>query len=295
MIFVIGRCGGRRRGRFGWRHFPPELSNGVAGMFIILDPEIMIPFGKGIINHHFACTAVYPLINDEHVINPDAHAIIHRRMEAVEAGGKVELACPARRKIIYRDGRIRRPRPPVKANVRIVAHQSGRAREIAIGPIFSLPIRIGSADWGRCRQRHNRRWRRRCRHQDGRGNHRSLGEKICINACDPTYKSRIHTHIEPVTRLVLAQYNKGVTTINNGQHGIISRRAGAQIETGWYHLARQCGRNCGGDGGQCDGRYNGGSDGHSRDGGCDGRSDGGCETRCNSGCQRCCQRCCRCR
>ncbi len=69
-----------------------------------------------------------PTIDDELVIDPDAHAVVHGGGEAVVTGSQGDVARPADGEVIVADAGIRRATPPTEVDGAIpTGHDGGAA------------------------------------------------------------------------------------------------------------------------------------------------------------------------
>ena len=90
-----------------------------------------------------AAGAAMPLIDDQLTVHIDPNAIISLSVEAIDACLQVHLPAPAHGEVIGRQAASWRITTPVEVDLVIIAGQSRAAFQLAVGPIFALPIRIG--------------------------------------------------------------------------------------------------------------------------------------------------------
>ncbi len=204
-----------------------------------------------------------PAVNQQRAVNKQPHAVVGAGVKTVRAGRKIEIARPAGRKIINRDGRIGRAETPVKVNGHIVAHHGGRAGLIFVGPVFAAPI--GNVDAGQrrgCRQRGGRR--RRSVNNGHIANVGGVG--VCRRNPAPAIVGRREFNLPPGGVGVAAGDFCGLAVEQNAQNGVIGAGAGPHVNIGGGGHLRYLRRRRGLGGGvyRADHNY---YTGHGRDGG----------------------------
>jgi hypothetical protein len=84
-------------------HFlPPQIDTGVAAALIILDPQVVHAAAQAVIPSHFTSGAIIPGINNQAVVNPETHPIIHKDVEAIGPSVEMLAASPASREVVCR-------------------------------------------------------------------------------------------------------------------------------------------------------------------------------------------------
>ena len=77
----------------------PELDLGRALVLIVVDLQAVRPGAELAVGNVLFRRRVMPLVDDEHVVQPDAHAIVDDHVKAVAACVKVPGAIPAGREV----------------------------------------------------------------------------------------------------------------------------------------------------------------------------------------------------
>ena len=88
-----------------------------------------------------------PGVENKHVVDPDAHTVIHRRREPVIAGVvKSDRPLPAGRPVVAVDAGGRPPLTPIVIQLVLIPLEHGRTGEGRIVPILGTPGRVGCLD-----------------------------------------------------------------------------------------------------------------------------------------------------
>ncbi len=150
------------------RPLPPQVNRGVSGALVVFHAQAM-PAGLKITLA--ACRAqatVFPIVDHQHTVHPDAHTVVHPGYKTKQAGVEPLAACPAHAEEIRGNTPGRgAARSPVETNSRIDTHHLRRAQQVAVGVVLAQP----AVDHDRRRRgrRHGRGgrpgpWRRRWPH-----------------------------------------------------------------------------------------------------------------------------------
>ncbi len=162
---------------------------------------------------HIARRTVRPCIQHQHVIHIHAHAVINTEDKAVCAGLEEHVACPAHRKEVRWDARIRRAISPIETQQRIISYDRRETRQAGIGKVVAAPVgerrlqrgrRDGSGRqrrgrWHRLSGHNTRRLlRRRGRHKrrlsSGRRRHGGLQHNQRVR-CKASGGARLRVHL----------------------------------------------------------------------------------------------------
>ena len=86
-----------------------------------------------------------PVVDDQLVINPDAHAVVDRGPETIVAAVEVLDLGPTHAEVVGANAVARSPRAPVKGNVGILAYEGRRGCQVTIVEILAVPRAIQTA------------------------------------------------------------------------------------------------------------------------------------------------------
>ncbi len=152
---------------------PAQLRRRPTDVFVVIHADGMSAGCEIDVRHVRDRAGIVPLIDEQLIVDPQLHAIIDDRREAVIAALEVQRACPLYREVIDREIGRRPVHTPLEVDVLIVTDQRGLSLQMRIHVVRALPCRDRRR--GRCSRRRCRRNRgeRRfagqwCRHQRAR-------------------------------------------------------------------------------------------------------------------------------
>ena len=125
----------------GWR--PRHAGNSPAGVLVELDLDQVMANAQVLLSADRFGRVVVPLVDDQIAVYPDTDPVVASGGEAIRAGILVNVAGPARGKVIHANTGIRGADPPVVVQVGLAALEHGRAGKRHVVPIRRLPGRVG--------------------------------------------------------------------------------------------------------------------------------------------------------
>ncbi len=132
---VAGGCGRRRRIEGHVTH----AGHSHAARLVVLHGNGMVARAQKDVGGDAAHLAVIPGVDDEHVIDPDAHAIVGRGREAIGSRRQADRLRPLGGEVVGEDLRRRRTTAPVEIDARVLAYQNRIARQVAVVPVATFP------------------------------------------------------------------------------------------------------------------------------------------------------------
>ncbi len=151
VVEVLCPPGGRGRWRRRADARPGEARRRSLGVFEVFHLDGNGATGQIEIDREGRDRLDAPLVDDQDVIDPQAHAIIGCRREAVAAGVERQIAHPAHGEEVGRETSRWRAKAPVEVDVGRRAGQRRRAAQLRVGEILIEPV-VSRRWWWRRRR-----------------------------------------------------------------------------------------------------------------------------------------------
>ncbi|CUS05537.1 protein of unknown function [Candidatus Promineifilum breve] len=133
------------------RHLNPvEPGDGHAARLVILHADVVVAGRQGAVGGDGAHLAIVPGVDEQLVIDPHPHPIVHRGRETVGAGVEIDDAVPAGREVVVGDERrVGAAAAPIVVDGVLIALPDSIAGQIAVVPVAGAPLGIGGSRVGR--------------------------------------------------------------------------------------------------------------------------------------------------
>ena len=216
---------------WGWaERFPAETDGGGLAALAIVDDKGMAALVEAELGA-VAALDPSPAVEDQLVVDPDAHTAVALAKETVASSGEVEGTCPAHRIACAVQAGRGGGRAPDKIDCSVVAHKLWAALQRGAGVVFASPGqargqggRGGRREGGRREGGRRGDGGRRCSH--GRGHVAVIGE----SAGEPAAESGGGKHVQPVSSCVLSEDGDCCALCQRAQDRVDGAGAVAQVE-----------------------------------------------------------------
>ena len=216
---------------WGWaERFPAETDGGGLAALAIVDDKGMAALVEAELSA-VAAPDPSPAVEDQLVVDPDAHTAVALAKETVASSGEVEGTCPAHRIACAVQAGCGGGGAPDKIDCSVVAHKLWAAPQRRVGVVLPSPGQAWGQGWRDGRRDGGRRdggrrgdGGRRCSH--GRGD----VAVICERAGEPATESGGGKHVQPVSSCVLSEDGDGCALGQRAQDRVDGAGAVAQVE-----------------------------------------------------------------